>query len=530
MNKLNVKQFKKRFIRGLVEPELFYLPVEDYEKKICKQFTINTFFYDYYDLNLKKFVGKGYACYTQIIVKNQKTSEIVYCNKHNTILKASVTLSNIPYGEYSIRVIRAYEAIVDNKEYILNIDQENCEYDILLSWMMLKVEQTFEENPISHRIDYDRNTGVNIYNTDFYGITKFKYYDIDEKSLLHNDEYIYLYTEGILPTIADARYYKDLYSGGAYLYFPQDGIVKANYTVKYNNENSSRIKTESINIDHVFGIIKYDENNQKYVEECTIDYKHPTDEKILPFKRTKTIKNDSIEEISYTTEDRNKFHFYEYPWYYYKDDNYYQLRSNCYLTTSSTFGMFKYFIKPLSDYYSSVFSLKNSYNLDAYNLNNVNKEWFKIGLNYIQLNISNALNGVPMKGTSFSNTDSGIAWYFINDINVNSEDELSQVVNSYAEASQGTLDVIYHYYDFPSKINKESLFVKKLKHIASLQKKYNLSNNLISCRDRKIKFGDNMFSTDMFPIETTENKEVFYCFYYTPLDFSDDYDELTAKY
>ena len=45
MNKLNVKQFKKRFIRGLVEPDLFKLPVEDYEKKICKQFTINTFLF-----------------------------------------------------------------------------------------------------------------------------------------------------------------------------------------------------------------------------------------------------------------------------------------------------------------------------------------------------------------------------------------------------------------------------------------------------------------------------------------------------
>lgn len=37
MNKLNVKQFKKRFIRGLVEPDLFKLPVEDeYEPMIIK--------------------------------------------------------------------------------------------------------------------------------------------------------------------------------------------------------------------------------------------------------------------------------------------------------------------------------------------------------------------------------------------------------------------------------------------------------------------------------------------------------------
>lgn len=33
MNKLNVKQFKKRFIRGLVEPELFYLPVKKTERE-----------------------------------------------------------------------------------------------------------------------------------------------------------------------------------------------------------------------------------------------------------------------------------------------------------------------------------------------------------------------------------------------------------------------------------------------------------------------------------------------------------------
>ena len=33
MNKLNVKQFKKRFIRGLVEPDLFKLPLKDDKKE-----------------------------------------------------------------------------------------------------------------------------------------------------------------------------------------------------------------------------------------------------------------------------------------------------------------------------------------------------------------------------------------------------------------------------------------------------------------------------------------------------------------
>ena len=37
MNKLNVKQFKKKLIRGLAYPELFYLPEEDeYEPMIIK--------------------------------------------------------------------------------------------------------------------------------------------------------------------------------------------------------------------------------------------------------------------------------------------------------------------------------------------------------------------------------------------------------------------------------------------------------------------------------------------------------------
>ena len=39
-----------------------------------------------------------------------------------------------------------------------------------------------------------------------------------------------------------------------------------------------------------------------------------------------------------------------------------------------------------------------------------------------------------------------------------------------------------------------------------------------------------VFFTGMFPIETTENKEVFYAFYCFTQDFSDDYNELSAKY
>ena len=76
MNKLNVKQFKKKLIRGLANPELFKLPVKDnvdeYEPMIIKVLVTDTD--NKMTINIchsSSIIGFSYPCYSYIDMEEE---------------------------------------------------------------------------------------------------------------------------------------------------------------------------------------------------------------------------------------------------------------------------------------------------------------------------------------------------------------------------------------------------------------------------------------------------------------------------
>ena len=88
MNKLNVKQFKKRFIRGLVEPELFYMPWGKKEEKIQKLF-ISSRSYRVHNSTTES-AYHGWEKYTVINIENIKLNN------------GDILLSNQKIGYYDM--------------------------------------------------------------------------------------------------------------------------------------------------------------------------------------------------------------------------------------------------------------------------------------------------------------------------------------------------------------------------------------------------------------------------------------------
>ena len=135
MNKLNVKQFKKRFIRGLVEPDLFKLPLKDEIKIDC---SISFIISQSYDLIKKEWLplssDKWIKDISQINLRytfapceyviKDSFGNIVQLNKAST---SNCYLYNIKSGKYYLKILKSYYAEVNNEwiEFTLDKDDNN---------------------------------------------------------------------------------------------------------------------------------------------------------------------------------------------------------------------------------------------------------------------------------------------------------------------------------------------------------------------------------------------------------------------
>ena len=135
MNKLNVKQFKKRFIRGLIEPDLFKLPLKDEIKIDCSIFFVISQSYDlikkeWLPLSSDKWIkdiSQINLRYTfapcEYVIKDS-FGNIVQLNKAST---SNCHLYNIKSGKYYLKILKSYYAEVNNEwiEFTLDKDDNN---------------------------------------------------------------------------------------------------------------------------------------------------------------------------------------------------------------------------------------------------------------------------------------------------------------------------------------------------------------------------------------------------------------------
>lgn len=525
----------------MVEPELAYMP---WKKKEEKKGTliVNTFLYDYYDINTNCFVGQGSRCYTQIVIKDVKTSQIIYCNKYNTSLSYSYYFYNIPLGLYSVRVIRAlYGAQLDNKEYLIKMDQFEYEYNIYLAWVLLKVEQYYENKPLKYRVDQDRYNRVNINNVEYLGGVKYKFYDFDNVSLLHNDDYIYSYYKNYLNTLEDSirdGFSTDMYgNGGASSFLSLSGGENSNnigindslkYCVDYPQQNPLNQKHKEVDIKNILGLPIFENNKIISYKECNLNLTNSLIEQVGSrllkiVKTTIDTKNENIA-ISHGTAYNSGL----YVWldYYNKNLNIYTLKST--FDNSSGGSNFSYL------FYSPFFRCvaENIKNTDEtnYDISVINKKWFKTGLNHIQIIVNNAKSNIV---GNWITADSGIIGNYINDINLDNESELEQNVEYFHNSLQGDISVNKIIYDLPSQINQNSLFYQQVKHNMQIYKKcrsLKKPTELLYIISRKIKYLDNLFYADAFPIDPENaNSGGFYCTVGFRESFSEDYENLPIK-
>lgn len=157
---MNVKQFKRRFINGLVEPELFYMPVKKKENSI-----------DYFYLSFKELLYSNY--YDMLKEYPEYTDKILKLNKYQTSLKASysseaiffdkyykplfkmqvnnnlIKIQHIPYGIYHIRIIKGAGYTLNEYTIEINKDSNKKTFILELFRSYLKIEFGMEdgENP-----------------------------------------------------------------------------------------------------------------------------------------------------------------------------------------------------------------------------------------------------------------------------------------------------------------------------------------------------------------------------------------------
>lgn len=126
MNKLNVKQFKKRFIRGLVEPDLFKLPVED-DKKL-RQCLIQPKSYSLYDIENEVWSGEYYVGASFVIVNMY--NKIVYIYKNYSY---NVPVSLVA-GKYKIKFISSYNCKINEswQEFVVKDIDERQTFSFFL--------------------------------------------------------------------------------------------------------------------------------------------------------------------------------------------------------------------------------------------------------------------------------------------------------------------------------------------------------------------------------------------------------------
>lgn len=116
---MNVKQFKRRLVNGLVEPELFYMPVG--KKETGTVVIIQNVYTEYYpETNTygNYQTRSDVACFVLI---NKSTGVIYYNSKKTNISRYNpIEINDIPIGEYILKILFSYCKPTDGK-YIRHI-------------------------------------------------------------------------------------------------------------------------------------------------------------------------------------------------------------------------------------------------------------------------------------------------------------------------------------------------------------------------------------------------------------------------
>ena len=155
---LTIKQLKRRVVQGLVEPELFYMPLgKKTSKEHCNALTINIYLYNTLNLETMEYSNSDGLFKTvvlsHIIILDSNNNVFFNSKKHfsthreNTEPSSKFILNDVPYGDYQVKIIYATSGgVVDDTCYNIKIDDMNVNFDIYLKYYWTTVSTIIDKN------------------------------------------------------------------------------------------------------------------------------------------------------------------------------------------------------------------------------------------------------------------------------------------------------------------------------------------------------------------------------------------------
>lgn len=140
---MNVKEFKTRWLRGYIQPDLFKLPLKSESIKKTGNLGIQIGLYNTLNLETMEYSNTtGYSnlgVSSHIVIFNSK-GQLIYNSKQKGIDPTSYFyLKDVPYGIYKIKVISVKDGgIVDNQFHYVTVDNEDVNCRIYLKYFWTK--------------------------------------------------------------------------------------------------------------------------------------------------------------------------------------------------------------------------------------------------------------------------------------------------------------------------------------------------------------------------------------------------------
>lgn len=195
---MNVKEFKTRWLRGYIQPDLFKLPLKSESvKKIRCSFNFKT--YQTYDIANNSWLGERYTFVSFVIVDYK--NKVVFNSKKNTYGSYGITLQA---GKYKLKIIFSLQCKITSnwQEFIVNNIDDTQNFTFFLEG------QDFYK--VKVRIDEDKSIPAIILQNK--NLTK-RTTEITEaygKGIIYTDFYNYFTNELVFstPTIDSTCIYK----------------------------------------------------------------------------------------------------------------------------------------------------------------------------------------------------------------------------------------------------------------------------------------------------------------------------------
>lgn len=240
---MNVKQFKRRLVNGLVEPELFYMPVG--KKDIPKgNLTIRLFTYTTYNLDTKQYEKNKVATTGKIVVMDSMNN-IIYNSKSDVRDSSFFYLYDISYGTYKIKIIKSNTGLVDNTWHTVIVNKKTQICDITLPWVDIYKVDTYLKNENIPTYIYNEPNGSRINNVEAKGVLYDDYYEGD--NLILTRRIINAYGGLDTEYISSDYYRKNTTSTVLFLYpITQYSTYNMNYEIIAVHNSSSPVKNVSL--------------------------------------------------------------------------------------------------------------------------------------------------------------------------------------------------------------------------------------------------------------------------------------------